>query len=304
MVKTQTLVIGSRTSKLALWQTHHIKQQLEAFWPGLECRLETVITQGDKTLDKPLPQIGGKGLFTAELELALHNGTIDLAVHSLKDLPIENNAGLTLGAISARADVRDVLVATQGWTLATLPDRAIVGTSSLRRQAQLLAYRPDLKVMSIRGNVDTRIRKVLASEYDATVLAAAGVTRLGLDAHITDWLPLDVMLPAPGQGALAVQCRAADTAVQRLLAPLNDTAAHTCVTAERAFLNGLGGGCSLPVAAYATLTAEEIMLTALVAAEDGQPVIRLEGHGRDPHALGAALAQQALAQGAEALLHG
>ncbi len=301
-IETDTIIIGTRTSKLALWQANTIKQQLEANWPGLTCNLEPFVTKGDKTLDKPLPEIGGKGLFTAELEAALRDGRIDLAVHSLKDLPIEDAAGLANGAISSRADVRDVLIAAKGWTLATLPAGAIVGTSSLRRKAQLLAYRPDLEVRSIRGNVDTRIRKVRTEAYDAVVLAAAGVTRLELESEISEWLPLSMMLPAPGQGAMAVQCRVDDRQIKTLLAAVHDTNASDCVTAERAFLGGLGGGCSLPVAAYAGKTGEEIHLVGLVASEDGRQVIKVEGNGRQPQELGAKLAQEAIVQGAEALL--
>jgi hydroxymethylbilane synthase len=304
MRETKSLVIGTRASRLALWQTHHIKQQLEKEWPEINCRLETLVTQGDKTLDKPLPQIGGKGLFTAELEAALREGRIDLAVHSLKDLPVEVAPGLTLGAIGSRADVRDVLIAKNGWTLATLPSGAVVGTSSLRRQAQLLAWRPDLNVRPIRGNVDTRIGKVLDGEYQAAVLAAAGVTRLAMDESISEWLPLEVMLPAPGQGALAVQCRADAHATLALLAAIDDKTTRLCVTAERTFLAGLGGGCSLPVAACARMVANVIHLTGLVAADDGQTLIRVMGNGRDPQQLGAELAQEALAQGAEVLLYG
>lgn len=302
MTPTKTIIIGTRTSPLALWQTNYVKQKLEELWPSLVCRLETFVTQGDKTLDKPLPEIGGKGLFTAELEAALLDGRIDIAVHSLKDLPVADAAGLTVGAISPRADVRDVLVAREKWTLGNLPLGATVGTSSLRRQAQLLHARPDLNIQSIRGNVDTRLRKVQEGQYDATILAAAGLTRLGLENHITQYLPLDIMLPAPGQGALAVQCRVADTAVLSLLAAIDDAETRGCVTAERAFLDGLGSGCSLPVAAYATRQNDDIMLTGLVAAGDGSRVIEVQGYGRDPHQLGADLAAQALAQGAAALL--
>lgn len=302
MTPTKTIIIGTRTSPLALWQTNYVKQKLEELWPSLVCRLETFVTQGDKTLDKPLPEIGGKGLFTAELEAALLDGRIDIAVHSLKDLPVADAAGLTVGAISPRADVRDVLVAREKWTLGNLPLGATVGTSSLRRQAQLLHARPDLNIQSIRGNVDTRLRKVQEGQYDATILAAAGLTRLGLENHITQYLPLDIMLPAPGQGALAVQCRVADTAVLSLLAAIDDAETRGCVTAERAFLDGLGSGCSLPVAAYATRQNDDIMLTGLVAAGDGSRVIEVQGYGRDPHQLGADLAEKALAQGAADLL--
>lgn len=302
MIPSKTIVIGTRTSQLALWQTNYVKQQLEAAWPGLVCSLESFITQGDKTLDKPLPEIGGKGLFTAELEAALYDGRIDIAVHSLKDLPVADAAGLALGAISRRADGRDVLVAREAWTLGSLPMGAMVGTSSLRRQAQLLHSRPDLNIQPIRGNVDTRLRKVQDGQYDATILAAAGLTRLGLEKHIAQYLPLEVMLPAPGQGALAMQCRAEDTAVRELLAPLNDADTRVCVLAERAFLDGLGSGCSLPVGAYAGVHDGDIMLTGLVGAPDGSRTIEVQGYGRDPHALGAELAQKALAQGAAALL--
>lgn len=302
MRQSKTVVIGTRTSDLALWQTRHIKAQLETAWPGLTCELETFVTKGDKTLDKPLPEIGGKGLFTAELEAALYAGRIDLAVHSLKDLPVADSDGLTVGAISARADVRDVLVAKHEWKLGSLPIGAKVGTSSLRRQAQLLQARPDLNVQPIRGNVGTRLQKVFAGEYDAAVLAAAGLTRLGLEAHISQYLPVSVMLPAPGQGALAVQCRADDDHILGLLASVDDAQTRRCVLAERAFLDSLGSGCSLPVGAYATLDGAEIQLSGLVGAIDGRQVIEVAGHGRDPHQLGMNLAAQARKQGARALL--
>ncbi|MFQ5435047.1 MAG: hydroxymethylbilane synthase, partial [Anaerolineae bacterium] len=272
-----SLTIGTRTSKLALWQTEHIKARLEAAWPGLQCRIEPFVTRGDKVLDKSLPQIGGKGLFTAELEAALHDGRIDIAVHSLKDLPIENADGLTLGAITSRADVRDALIAREGWTLDTLPAGAVVGTSSVRRQAQLRALRPDLVIKPIRGNVDTRIRKVKAGEYHAAILAAAGVTRLGLTEMVTEQLDMDVMLPAPGQGALAVQCRAGDEATLAILAAIEDADVRQAVTAERAFLNGLGGGCSAPVGAFATVSEDGIDLEALVAWPDGREAFRVVG---------------------------
>ncbi len=236
----QKIIIGSRTSRLAMWQTRHIIDQLQQAWPGLECQVEPFVTKGDKTLDKPLPQIGGKGLFTLELEQALLDGRIDLAVHSLKDLPVEDAAGLTLGAIVGRADVRDVLIAAEGVTLGSLALEAVVGTSSLRRQAQLLYARPDLQVRSIRGNVETRIRKVDEGQYDATILAAAGVMRLELERHIAQWLPLDVMLPAPGQGALGVQCRAGDEATLYLLSAVHQADVAAAVTAERSFLAGVG----------------------------------------------------------------
>lgn len=298
----QTIVIGTRTSKLALWQSEKIKEILESRWPDISCRLEPFVTKGDKTLDKPLPQIGGKGLFTAELEAALKDGRIDLAVHSLKDLPSEETPGLMVGAVCLRADVRDVLIASDGRTLSDLPAGAVVGTSSLRRKAQLLAHRPDLVVRSIRGNVDTRIGKVSSGEYDAVLLAAAGVLRLGFEEKVSGWLPFSIMLPAPGQGALAVQCRVDDAATRALLDAIHEPDVSACVTAERAFLSALGGGCSLPVGAHAVMEGETIHLEGIVAAEDGQRVIRVSGSGSDPRKLGADVAQEAIAQGAEALL--
>lgn len=305
-----TVTIGSRTSALAMWQTNYIMDCLQAAWPGLTCRLQPFVTQGDKTLDKPLPIIGGKGVFTAELERSLLEGEIDLAVHSLKDLPVQDSPGLTIGAITNRADVRDALVARNGWTLATLPPGAVVGTSSTRRAAQLHALRPDLCIRSIRGNVDTRIRKALTGEYDATLLALAGLERLGFTAHVTEILSLSVMLPAPGQGALAVQCRADDQATLALLAALDDAAVRAAVTAERAFLHGLGGGCSAPVAAHAQVITHSgapfLHVHALVASADGQQIIRVTGDAPATTAtaltLGATLATQALQQGAAALV--
>lgn len=300
----KSLTIGTRISQLALWQTNHVIQQLQIAWPGLVCEKQSFVTQGDKTLDKPLPQIGGKGLFTAELEESLRNGRIDLAIHSLKDLPVEDALGLTLGAIIGRADVRDVLITREGWTLNTLPQGAIVGTSSPRRQTQLLHARPDLQVQSIRGNVETRIRKVLDGDYHATVLAAAGVTRLNLLQHVSEWLPLTMMLPAPGQGALGVQCRADDAETLRLLAAISQPEIRTAVTAERSFLYHLGGGCAVPVAAHATWQDERLVLDGFVGSPDGQRRVRIqsEGSSDDPWALGASLAEQARQLGAAEIL--
>lgn len=310
MTPKQKVIIGSRTSQLAMWQTQYIIEQLQEAWPDLECEIEPIVTKGDKTLDKPLPQIGGKGLFTLELEHALRDGRIDLAVHSLKDLPVESAEGLTLGAIMGRADVRDVLIARAirgvgGSTLGSLPLGAVVGTSSLRRQAQLKIVRPDLKVQSIRGNVETRIRKVQEGLYDATILAAAGVTRLGLEQYISQWLPLEVMLPAPGQGALGVQCRSDDEQTLALLAAVHQAQVAVAVKAERSFLAYLGGGCATPVAAYAEPNSNHLHLRGLVAALDGSRQIQVEGGGADAWELGVKLAEKALAQGArEILSHG
>jgi hydroxymethylbilane synthase len=299
------LIFATRPSALARWQTQWVIQALQDIHPGLNCEEKVMTTRGDKILDRPLPEIGGKGLFTQELEAELLQGSVHCAVHSLKDLPVENSPGLTLGCIPARAEVRDALVSAQGYPLMSLPGNASIGTSSLRRAAQILALRPDVQIRSLRGNVDTRLRKVLDGQYDAIVLAGAGLTRLGLDSHVTEWLPLDDMLPAPGQGALAVQCRADDDTTLNLLAALEDRSTRHAVTAERTFLKGLGGGCAVPVAAFALETGNqelEIHLTGLVISEDGKKAVRVAGRGTHSLELGNRLALQALAQGAEEIL--
>ena len=296
------LTFATRPSKLARWQTQWIIQALQTLHPGLECDEKIITTQGDKILDKPLPEIGGKGLFTQELESELLSGAVHCAVHSLKDLPVENPAGLTVGCIPVRAEVRDALISKNNFTLITLPTGASVGTSSLRRSAQILARRPDVHTESLRGNVDTRLRKAMNGQYDAIILAGAGLTRLGLDNHVTDWLSIDVMLPAPGQGALAVQCRLDDRETLNLLAALEDEATRKAVSAERAFLSGLGGGCSVPVAAYARVVDQNISLTGLVISEDGKKAIHVNRNGTDAQILGNELAQQAIAEGANEIL--
>ena len=295
------LTFATRPSALAHWQTQWVIAALQKIHPDLVCEEKIITTQGDKILDKPLPEIGGKGLFTQELESELLSGNVQCAVHSLKDLPVENPAGLTLGCIPVRADVRDALISANGYTLQTLPKGASVGTSSLRRASQVLSLRPDIKTESLRGNVDTRLRKALDGQYDAIILASAGLTRLGLDQHVTEWIPLDIMLPAPGQGALAIQCRADDQVTLSLLAVLEDDPTRKAVTAERAFLSGLGGGCSIPVAAYAIVN-HGINLTGLVASPDGKQMIKVSGQGVDPLHVGNELAQQAIAQGANEIL--
>lgn len=299
------LIFATRPSKLARWQTHSVINALKTLHPGLECEEKIITTQGDKILDKPLPEIGGKGLFTQELESELLSGAVHCAVHSLKDLPVENPAGLTVGCIPVRAEVRDALISADGYTVATLPYGSTIGTSSLRRAAQIISRRPDLRTESLRGNVDTRLRKALDRQYDAIILAGAGLTRLGLEGYVTEWLSLDLMLPAPGQGALAVQCRADDATTLGLLAPLEDETTRKAVTAERAFLSGLGGGCSVPVAAYASMDSEQptvISLTGLVISEDGKKAIQVSRTGTDAELLGTKLAHRAIAQGANELL--
>jgi hydroxymethylbilane synthase len=307
------LIFATRPSALARWQTQWVIGALKNLHPDLECEEKIITTQGDKILDKPLPEIGGKGLFTQELEMELLSGAVHCAVHSLKDLPVENPAGLTIGCIPARAEVRDALVSKNGYSLSTLPEGASVGTSSLRRAAQLLSARSDIHTEPLRGNVDTRVRKALEGQYDAIILAGAGLIRLGLDKSVTEWLPLDVMLPAPGQGALAVQCRVDDQGTIGLLAALDEPSTRRSVTAERAFLSGLGGGCSVPVAAYAIVESAAlglpkdqrprvIKMTGLVISEDGRKAIQVNRTGFDAELLGNELAQRAIAQGAKEIL--
>ena len=299
---TNQLTFATRPSALARWQTQNVIYQLQARWPELTCKEIVITTTGDQILSKPLPEIGSKGLFTYELELALMEERVDAAVHSLKDLPTDNTPGLAVNVIPIRADVRDVWICPQGHSLDELPAGAVVGTSSTRRTAQLLAYRPDLQVKPIRGNVDTRIRKAVNGQYDAIILAAAGVTRLGLDEHITQYLPFDIMLPAPGQGALGIQSRADDEDTLHFLRAIDDTSTRLAVTAERAFLAALGGGCSLPVGALASVEGKTIQLQGVIAAPDGSRVLRLSAKGANAHSLGENLADQALAAGARVLL--
>jgi hydroxymethylbilane synthase len=296
------LIFATRPSALARWQTAHVIQLLQAVWPGLEFEERVITTAGDRDLDRPLPEIGGKGLFTSELENALLAGEVHAAVHSLKDIPVEQTPGIQLAAVPERESALDVLVSTAGNTLANLPAGARVGTCSMRRTAQILAARPDLTILPLRGNVDSRVKKVLNGDYDAIVLAYAGVARLGLQEHITETLPLNVMLPAPGQGALAVQCRADDVETMNYLAAIHDPITAAAVDAERAFLAALGGGCSLPVGAYAQKKNEKIILTGGVISLDGKQAIRLSASDQEPHELGERLAQFVLERGAADLL--
>lgn len=295
---TSTLIFASRPSRLARWQTDHVIEWLKSAWDGLKFEIKIITTQGDQILEKPLPEIGGKGLFTLELERALMDGEVHVAVHSLKDLPTEVTPGLAVKVIPPRVDPRDVLVTMNGHTLESLPSGAVVGTSSNRRASQLLCIRDDLIVSSMRGNVETRIQKVLEGQYDAAILAAAGLLRLGLESRISQYLPKELMLPAPGQGALAVQCRSDDDSTLELLGAIDHLPTRLCVTAERAFLAGLGGGCSLPVGALSTLDGNRIMLDGIVAAPDGSRSLRLAAQGDDPVALGRELAQRFIKQGA------
>ena len=298
-----TLIFATRPSPLARSQTARVIRLLQDAWPGLECREHIIATKGDRNVEEPLPAIGGKGLFTGELETALLSGQVDAAVHSLKDLPVEETPGIVVAAVPARDSAFDALVSAKGQTLANLPEAARVGTSSLRRAAQLLACRPDLTILPLRGNVDTRVRKLVSGEYDAIVLASAGLTRLELQTHITETLPLDVMLPAPGQGALAIQCRTEDQETLRLLAAVHDPLTFAAVTAERTFLAELGGGCSLPVGAFAQKNDGQIILTGGVVAVDGKRAIRLSAVDKEPNELGKRLAHFVLERGAADLFH-
>ncbi|WP_228845425.1 hydroxymethylbilane synthase [Phototrophicus methaneseepsis] len=304
-----TVVIGTRGSQLARWQTNRVQELLQAAHADLQVEVTVITTQGDRVLDTPLPLLGGKGLFTAELEAELHSGAIDYAVHSLKDLPTDDPDGLIVGAIPERAIPFDVLVSRKGHTLDTLPEKATVGTSSRRRAAQLLHQRPDLHIIDVRGNIDTRVKKALDDEgpYDAIVLAQAGLSRLGMDDVISEVLSPQQMLPAPGQGALGIQCRNEPESLQTL-APIHHLETAMAVTAERAFLAALGGGCSVPVAAYALKQPNGMYdLIGRVCAVDGSMLIEVETKftgDRIENALhaGKELAEQAIDRGAGPLL--
>ncbi len=291
------IVIGSRGSKLALWQAEHVAGLLAPL--GVETRIEIIKTSGDKIQDVPLAQAGGKGLFTKEIDEALLSGAIDLAVHSMKDVPTGLPPGLTIAAIPEREEPRDAMI---GCSLADLQDGTRIGTSSLRRQAQLLAYRPQLEIQMLRGNVDTRLRKLDEGQYDAIVLAAAGLRRLGWQDRIRELIPVEVMCPAVGQGALAIETRDDRGAAFEVARKLDHADTHTAVTAERAMLEILGGGCQVPVGGYAYLEKGVIHMRAIVASPDGAQVVRAELSGVEPLRAGASLGRKLLEQGAEEIL--
>ena len=299
---------GTRASRLALWQTEYVIERLSRAWPALSFERVQVRTLGDRITDVPLPRIGDRGLFTRELEEGLRRGTIDFAVHSLKDLPTEQPDGLTLAAVLAREDPREVLVSRERRRLADLPPGARLGTSSLRRRAQVLALRPDLVIADIRGNVPTRIEKVRRGEYDATLLAMAGLHRLDLMDAVAEVFPEEAMLPAPGQGALAVQVRAGDARLQRIVAAIDDAGARFATAAERRVLSALEGGCQAPIGALATwVTAGRLRLVAIVAAVDGARVLRAVddrdvADESEAQTLGDAVAETLARQGAQALI--
>ncbi|MGQ9895935.1 MAG: hydroxymethylbilane synthase [Acidobacteriota bacterium] len=300
------LVIGSRGSALALWQAEWVKTQLEQAVPTRHVVIQIIKTTGDAILDAPLSKIGGKGVFTKEIEEALLAGTIDLAVHSLKDLPTRLPEGLKLGCVTQREDVRDALVAREGiCSLDDLPPRAVIGTSSLRRQAQLLARRPDLRLADLRGNVGTRLQRVEEGRYDAIILATAGLSRLGFEGRISQRIPTEVMLPAVGQGALGIEIRQEDAVTQAAIEVMAHHRTWYACEAERAFLHGLGGGCQVPIAAHAVVDNEgRLRLRGLVARVDGTRLVQdeLTGDTRLAEDIGRELAQRVLAQGAAELL--
>ena len=301
---TPPLRIATRKSQLALWQAEHVAALLRLAHADLVIELVPIVTQGDRIQDRTLSAIGGKGLFIKELEVALEEGRADIAVHSMKDLPGDLPAGLHIAAVLERADPRDALLSASAARLADLPRGARVGTSSLRRQAQLLAARPDLAIEALRGNVDTRLRRLDAGEMDAIVLACAGLIRLGLESRITVRLDPRISLPAVAQGIIGIECRDADSRTRSLVTPLNHPATRIAMDAERAFAHRLGGSCQSPIAAHARLEGNRLMLDGLVAEPDGSRLLRdtLSGAADDPAALGSRLAERILAAGAGPLL--
>jgi hydroxymethylbilane synthase len=300
----QPIVIASRESRLALWQAEHVQSRLAALHPQRQVSILGMSTRGDRILDRPLSLIGGKGLFIKELEVAMAEGRADLAVHSLKDVPMDMPEGFLLAAITAREDPRDAFVSNRYDGLAALPAGAVVGTSSLRREAILRAAYPHLTIEALRGNLDTRLRKLDEGRYDAIILAAAGLIRLGLAARITALLTPEQSLPAPGQGALGIEVLSANVDALAWVAVLNDNETMHCVRAERAFSRALGGSCQVPLAAYAILADGQLWLRGFVATPDGRQMVSGEARGmpEQGESIGRALAAQLKAQGAQAIL--
>ena len=300
----KTLKIATRQSPLALWQANYVKDRLQQLYPDLTIELVPMVTKGDVILDSPLAKIGGKGLFVKELENALLTKEADIAVHSMKDVPMQFPEGLGLAVICQREDPRDAFVSHSYRTFAELPQGAVVGTSSLRRQCQLKALRPDVDIRSLRGNVGTRLSKLDNGDYDAIILASAGLIRLGLADRIASFIDVEQSLPAAGQGAVGIECRTDDMQVQALLAPLADAETTYCVLAERAMNNHLQGGCQVPIGGYAVLQQGQLYLRALVGDIDGSRIICAEGKSAVENAevLGVQIAEQLLAQGADKIL--
>ncbi len=301
---SQVIRIATRKSPLAMWQAEHVAAALKAAHPGLQVEIHGMSTQGDKILDTPLAKIGGKGLFIKELEQGILDGQADIAVHSMKDVPVELPEGLHLAVIMSREDPRDAFVSNQYSGFDALPEGACVGTSSLRRQSQLAELRPDLVIKSLRGNVNTRLAKLDAGDYDAIILASAGLIRLGFESRITAFIGPEQSLPAIGQGAVGIECRCDDEAVNRLIAPLHDAETAVCVRAERAMNARLNGGCQVPIAGYAMLESGHLWLRGLVGEPDGSRIIRgeVEGTPEEAQSMGAGLAERLLEWGAAGIL--
>lgn len=299
----KSLTIATRKSELAQWQTEWVKELLLEQYPALTIEIVTMDTEGDRDLEKPLPLVDGKGVFTAELESGLRDGSVDMAVHSLKDLPTVLPEDLCIGAYGKRHDPRDVFLGKDGLSLGDLPPNACIGTSSLRRAAQMHRLRPDVKCVNIRGNLATRWRKLHEDDaMDGVILAAAGVIRLGWRDRITDYLSRDIMMPAPGQGVIAVEIASHRSEVLSLVQAINHTDSERAARAERSFLKALGGGCQVPIGALAVCTGDTIMLAGMVASLDGRLLIRVDQSGTDPERVGREAAQDALVQGAATIL--
>ena len=300
----KTIRIGTRASALALWQAEWVKAELEKKYPGTAVSLTKIKTTGDKILDVPLAMVGGKGLFVKEIEEAMLRREIDIAVHSMKDVPTFFPDGLHLAAITKREDPRDALLSRDKIPFSDLPKKANIGTSSLRRQAQLMHIRPDFTIQQLRGNVDTRLRKLREGQYDAIILAAAGVKRLGLAGNVTEYLSPEISLPAIGQGALGIECRMDDKEINGMIAFFNHPESRTCVTGERALLRKLEGGCQVPIACYGRVTDGKLGLTGLVGSVDGTEIIKdsIEGPQAEAESLGVTLAEKLLQQGADVIL--
>ena len=297
------LVIGTRGSKLALWQSEYIKAKVEEI-TGLPVSLKIIKTTGDKILDVPLAKVGGKGLFTKEIEVELAAGTVDLAVHSMKDVPTELPEGLFIGAMPERVDSRDVIVSGAGYNLVTLPEGARLGTSSLRRRSQVKALRPDLEIVDVRGNLDTRMRKAETGEVDAVVLAAAGITRMGWGERITHYIPTEQMISAVGQGAIGIEIREDDEFMRHVCEAIGHPETMECVTAERVVMRRLEGGCQVPIGAYARYEEGTLTMDAMVGSVDGARIVReqLCGDAGEPEALGEAMVERLLRLGAGDIL--
>ncbi|GAA0601354.1 hydroxymethylbilane synthase [Virgibacillus siamensis] len=294
------IVIGSRKSNLALTQTNWVVEQLIKAGVQNEFEVKKIVTKGDKILDVTLSKVGGKALFVKEIEQAMYNKEIDFAVHSMKDMPSEMPEGLNISTVPVREDHRDAYISKDNVALKDLPEGAIVGTSSLRRKAQILAARPDVEVKWIRGNIETRIRKLEEEDYDAIILAVSGLKRVGLSEElITEYLEPDVCVPAVGQGALAIECREDDKELHQLLSVINDSLTTTTVQAERTFLNLLEGSCSVPIGGHARMDDDEIVLTAMVGTPDGQTILKEEVRGNDPTAVGKEAAEKMISRGAK-----